>query len=170
MGFLKQKPPVDPEAILRDYEEQIAELVEALLAGADDVDIRLAKLVEGAPEHVRTAIVEKMRELVAARDEAKARELDQWVEQQRMIEKQKRAFRFQQMLAFLMSEETLRKLRESFLARPYMQKEVENIGQELAKNGVLQSMQHSHKQDLGELSASVQQGQRQGQDKGQGRG
>ena len=42
--------------------------------------------------------------------------------------------------------------------------------QELAKNGVLQSMQHSHKQDLGELSASVQQGQRQGQDKGQGRG
>lgn len=155
--------------ILAPYNGVIEQLVEALLAGQADVDMKLAAVVEGCPEHVRIAIVEKMREMLQARDADKARELDAVIEQQKLLAKQQKFQMMQQWLAHVMSQETLRKIRESLLARPSLEKELEQIGHELAKKGVLQQVQSQDKQGLGGLSASVQQQKGSGRDAGKGR-
>ena len=72
-----------------------------------------------------------------------------------------------------MSEETLEKIKLAFLHKPGLEKSVQDIGEELVAKGVLQNMQQGMgKQDLGELSANVQQqkGEGRGKDSGQGRG
>lgn len=167
---LLNKKPLDDEALMRDYGDEIEALVEALLMGEEDVDLKLAELVENVPHQVRVAIVEKMREMVAARDEEKAKQLDKSIEQQKLLEKQSKSLMMQAWLANVMSQETLRKIREAFMANPQMQKDLDGLGHDLAKKGVLQNMQPSNKQELGELTAQVQHQQKRGEDKGQGRG
>lgn len=154
--------------ILGQYQGVIEQLVVAMLSGQPDVDIKLAAVVEGCPEHVRVAIVEKMREMLRARDEEKARELDRMVEQQQLLAKQQKKQVMQQWLSHVMSQETLRKIRESLMSRPGLEKDLEHIGQDLAKRGVLQNIQPQGKQDLGGLSASVQ-NKGAGRDAGKGR-
>jgi hypothetical protein len=163
MGLFSHKPDdADLRQILGQYQGIIEQLVEALFAGDPDVALKLAAVVEGCPSQVRVAIVEKMREMVVARDAEKARALDAIIEQQKLLEAKQKAHGMQQWLAYVMSQDTLRKIRESLLARPGLQKELEHIGQDLAKRGVLQQLQPQGKQDLGGLSANVQ-------DKGAGR-
>jgi arylsulfatase A-like enzyme len=164
--FDKKSKPEDFSRILEQYAGEISELVAALIAGDADVDLKLAALVENLPQHVRVAIVEKMREMVRERDEEKSQKLDAYIQHQKTLAKQQKHQLMQQWLAYFMSQETLRKIRESFMAMPGLERQVKNLGEELAKNGVLQNIQLTQKQDLGELSATVrnqQSGRNQGQ-------
>jgi len=78
---------------------------------------------------------------------------------------------FTQWLQWIMSEETLRKIRQAFLSSPRMELQVKNIGEELAALGVLQQKQPGDgKRALGELSANAPAvGQGQGKETGKGR-
>ncbi len=152
----------DIETILRDLDEELQQLMDAVLAGDQDVDLDLAALVEGAPQQVRIAIVEKLRAMVKEQNEEKARELDVLLEQEKERAKEQEKGLMQRWLAHMLSQETLRKLRESFLARPDMARQVEDIGQDLAKKGVLQNMDITSRNDLGELSATVNKGKEKG--------
>lgn len=175
MGLFDKKPPsylppdVDPQVLLKDYQQEIDTLVEAVLAG-EEIDVRLAELVENCSQQERIAIVEKLRQMVRERSEEKAKALDQALQEQKMLEHHQKKQVMQQWLAYFMSQETLRKIRESFMANPAMQKEVEHVGQDLARKGVLQNMQQGNKQDLGGLSANVQQTKDAGRGQGPGRG
>lgn len=162
-------PDVDPEELLRDYQADIDALVNAVLSGQTDVEFILAELVENESELVRIAIVEKIRQMVREQSEEKAKALDQVMQQQKLLEHHRQKRVMQEWLAYFMSEETLRKLRESFLANPKLQRDVEHAGQELAKKGVLQNLQPQNRSDLGELSANVNQGRDAGKGKEQGR-
>ncbi len=161
----------DIEKLLKDYEQDIADIVDAILASSEDADLDLAEVVEHLPFQARIAIVEKIREMVAKRNEEKAKQLEQQLEQMRQLEAEARQRSiFQKVLMHLMSQETLRKMRESFMARPGLEQSVENIGQELAKKGVLQNLQLADKAELGDLHHGVNRAAGKGKDAGRGFG
>jgi hypothetical protein len=159
-------PDTDLDELLKGYEDAIAALVEAVLAGGTDIDLLLAELVEGAQSQQRIAIVEKLRAMVRERSEEKAKALDAVLEQQKMLEHHRRQQVMETWLAYFMSQETLRKIRESLMVNPSMKKEVEQVGQELAKKGVLQQLEASSRGDLGGLSQQVGQGKKPDQGRG----
>ena len=145
----------DSDHLLRDKQQELNELMQAVAAGEPDIDLKIASMVEGEPELVRIAIIEKIRDMLRQREEEKTRELEashgrarkQQVEAQRMS--------LRQWLTWIMSEDSLRRIRESFLARPILETQVKNIGEDLAKKGVMAQMQLMNKNDLGELSATI---------------
>jgi hypothetical protein len=172
--FHRTASPVGPataemEKILRDLEGELQELMASVAAGESDIDLKIAALVEGEPEHVRMAIVEKIRDMLRAREDEKSKELLQKLEAQKRQAVEQQRMNFRQWLLWVMSEDTLRKLRESFLARPMLEGQVKNIGEELARKGVLTQIQPHSKNDLGELSANVSQTQGRTRDTGKGR-
>ncbi|MCI5048775.1 MAG: MICOS complex subunit MIC60 [Rickettsiales bacterium] len=167
MGLFTQRHK-QVENRVEELEDVIDELVLALMNGEEDVDLRLAELVEDEQELVRIAIVEKMREKLQAQDESKAKELDQIVEQQKLLEKQRKHQNMQQWLAYVMSQDTLRKIREALLHTPGLAQQLQHIGQDLAKKGVFFNMNPNGKKDIGELSASVQHQQDQRRKAGKG--
>ena len=168
MKFFAHRPqPLDIKAVYDKYQQQIDALVEALEAGDPNVDLKLAAMMEGEPSQVRVAIVEKMREQLAQNEE-KAAALEQIVEQQKLLEAQQQERVQQQFLAYFLSQQTLRKLREAFMMSPAMRRQVESLGEQLARSGVI-GQSPAKKDDLGELSANLQYVQKQQQDKGKGR-
>ena len=170
MHFLgQQKKPEDIDAILRDKMEEMRALIDAMAAEDDNCDVRLAQMLEGETEQVRIAIVEKIREMLRERAVEKDRELDQHLEAQKRQGAERQRNLFMQWLTWIMSEETLRKIRVAFMAAPWLESLVKNIGQELAAKGVLTQL--TDKRELGGLSnnaPNIQQGQGRGGDKGRG--
>ena len=145
------------EALLREHMADIEAIVEAVLAGTDNTDLLISEAVEGQQELVRIAIVEKIRQAVRERSEEKAKALDEALSEQKLLEHHRQKRVMSEMLAYFMSQETLRKIKEAMLASPNLKREIENAGQDLAKKGVLQQMQQDHTKELGGLSANVQQ-------------
>lgn len=165
---------MDSDAVARALEghmDSIMQLLEAIAAEEPDADMKLAALLEGeASGQVRVAIIEKLRALLRSMAAEKEKELDKYLdaEQRQQVERQRNIFL--QWLQWIMSEETLRKIREAFLASPAMQQAVHEIGHELAARGVLNQLTPGDgKRALGELAANVQQSQGQGKDTGKGR-
>ena len=161
--------PEDIDAILRDRMDEILALIEAIANEEPDTDIKLAEMLEGEPEQVRVIIVKKLRELLKERAEEKQHVLDQHLEASKRVEVARQRNIFMQWLAWLMSEETLRKIREVFSMQPKLEAQVKNIGEELAAKGILTQVQLADKRDLGNLHANVAQAQGQGKDQGKGR-
>lgn len=169
----------DLEAILRDKQQEIHELFATITQGHNEIDIAvlLAEILEGEPEHVRIAIVEKIRDMLQERDEEKATALDKIIAQQKQLLQAQQKNIFARWLQWVMSEETLRKIRETFLARPMVERQVEHQGQELAKKGVIgvnveqpaQGLEVSRR-ELGNLVANVSAALAPGRGKGAGRG
>lgn len=171
MALYPSKKTISNEELMRNYGDVISAFVEALIAGDMDVDVKLVDTVENVPEHVRVAIVEKMREMVRARSEEKAEALDEAIAQQKLLEKQAKSHMMQVWLAHVMSQETLRKIREAFMMNPSLKQQLDTIGSDLVKKGVLQQRNpNSNAQELGELNAQVQHQQKREQDSGKGRG
>jgi hypothetical protein len=163
------KPPPDEiDKILRDNMPAIEELIEAIAAGLADCDIKLAELLENQSDQARSVIIDKLREMLKARAEEKEKELDKYLESQRRVEVTRQRNRFMQWLTWIMSEETLRKIRMAFLASPRMEAQVKNIGQDLANFGL--QVQLTDKRDLGGMSANVGVSQGVKQDRGKGGG
>lgn len=145
--------PEDVDAMLKDKMGAIQALIDAIAAEQQDCDIMLAEILENENEQVRIAIVEKLRELLKAKAEEKEKELDKYLEAQRRVEVQRQRNIFTQWLAWIMSEETLRKIREAFIARPGMERAVKNIGQDLANFGLQTDI--ANRRDLGGLAQNV---------------
>lgn len=167
--------PTDIDLKLRDKMAEIEAIVEAMAAGESDIDLKIADAVEGEPEAVKMAIVEKLREMLRERAAEKEQELNKYLEADKKLQVQRQRNVFLQWLQWIMSEETLRKIRMAFLASPGLSQEVRNIGQNLANFGVQQQLeqQQRDKRDLGGLSANVStaaQGVERGKDDGKGRG
>jgi len=166
---------LDADAVARRLEEHmdsIMQLLEAIAAEEPDADMKLAALLEGeASTQVRVAIIEKLQALLRSMAAEKEKELDKFIEAEKRIEVERQRNVFLQWLQWIMSEETLRKIREAFLASPVMQQRVLDIGHELAARGVLNQLTPSDgKKALGELSVNLPQvGQGQGKDQGKGR-
>lgn len=156
---LPVKPPSDFDKLLRDKMGEIEALIEAIASGATDCDIKLAELLNNESEQMRMSIIEKLREMLRARADEKEKELDKYLDQQRRAEVTRQRNAFRQWLTWIMSEETLRKIREAFLATPMLEQLVRGIGHNLANKGVQNQMTVTPKQELGELSASVMQSQ-----------
>lgn len=156
----------DLEAILRDKQAEIEALIQAMEQSEQDCDVRLAELLEGESEAVRISIVEHIREELRARAAEKEAELDQHLAAQKRLEVTRQRNLFLHWLQWIMSEETLRKIRLAFLAMPGLERVVRNVGQELANFGV--QTQLADKRDLGGIAANVQQakGQGKGEEKG----
>lgn len=161
----------DIEKILRDKQAELAELMQAVAEGEADIDLKIAAMLEGEPEHVRMAILQKVKESLAEREAERSRKLEEERELQKrqVIEQQRKSFR--QWLSWIMSEDTIRRLRDTFMIQPILEMKVRNLGEELMRKGVLTSLNLTDKRDLGGLSANVQRQQDQGKevDKGQGR-
>ncbi len=164
----------DIDLKLRDKMAEIEALVEAMANEEPNCDLKLAEIVEEESEVVRIAIVEKLREMLRERAAEKEQELNKYLEADKKLQVQRQRNVFMQWLAWIMSEETLRKIRMAFLASPGLSQEVRNIGHNLANFGVQQQLeqQQRDKRELGGLSANVSQGQgaERGKGEGQGRG
>ena len=106
-----KKPPEDIDKILRENMADIEALIEAIAAGLADCDILLAELLENQSAQGRVVIVEKLREMLRERAAEKERELDKHLEAQKRVEVTRQRNLFVQWLTWIMSEETLRKLR-----------------------------------------------------------
>lgn len=144
----------DIDAILRNLMGDIEALIEAIAHDVPDCDLKLAELLEGEPESVRVAIIRKLREILKARAEEKEKELDKFLaaEQRLKIERQRSNFR--QWLQWIMSEETIRKMREAFLASPMMERMVRGLGHDMAGKG-MKDIQPGDRRDLGGLTTNA---------------
>lgn len=166
---------LDSEEVAQKLEEHmdaIMQLLEAIAAEDPNADMKLAELLEGETStQVRVAIIEKLQALLRSMAAEKEKELDKYLDAEKRVQVERQRNVFLQWLQWIMSEETLRKIREAFLASPRMEREVLAVGHDLAARGVFQQQQPNvAKQALGELSANVQApGQGQGKDTGKGR-
>jgi hypothetical protein len=164
------RPNDATEALLRDMQEELAALLQAVATDDPQLDIKLAEMLDGEPELVRIAILEKLQEMLAAREDEKKREIEKAAAATREQAREQAKVSFRHWLMWMMSESSLRKMRESFMALPGMERAVRNIGAELAKKGVLTNIQPADKRDLGALSASIQQNYEKQRERDAGRG
>ncbi|MES2984095.1 MAG: hypothetical protein V4735_02785 [Pseudomonadota bacterium] len=164
----KLPPPADTDALLRDVMADIEALIEAIAGEQPDCDLMLAELLEGETEVVRVAIIKKLRAMLQARAQEKEKELDKFLaaEQRQKVERQRSNFR--QWLSWMMSEETIRKMREAFLAMPMLERAVRGIGRDMATRG-MNDIQPANKNELGGLANNAPHVQP-GRDKGKGSG
>ena len=86
----------------------------------------------GADRHRRKTARVAARACAAEKEQ----ELDKHLDASKRVEVTRQRNRFMQWLSWIMSEETLRKLRSAFLASPSMERTVRNIGQDLANFGL----------------------------------
>ena len=160
------------EDILREKAEEIQELIAAIEAGAKDIDLLLAELLEGEPEAVRAVIVEKLRERMQTLEEEQKRELEELLAAQKQQVLAQKHGLFRRWLMWVMSEETLRRIRTAFLAQPILETQVKTAGEELARRGVIGITGGItvDRRELGQLNANISASQGQGKDQGKGRG
>jgi hypothetical protein len=160
----------DTDATLRDVMAEIEALIEAIASEQPDCDMKLAELLEGKPEVVRLAIIKKLREMLHARAEEKDKELETMIANEQRVKVERQRGMFKQWLQWMMSEETIRKMREAFLAAPMMERLVRSVGHDMARRG-MNEVQLGDKRDLGGLNVNVPtaRGHVRGTDKGQGR-
>ena len=156
--------------MLRDKMADIEALIAAIAAELPDCDLMLAALLEGEPEAVRIAIIKKLREMLKALADEKEKELDKHLEAQKRVHVEQQRNRFMQWLTWIMSEETIQKMREAFLANSMLERVVRGVGREMANRG-MGDIQPSDRRDLGGIShnaPAVAQRERD-KDKGTGR-
>ena len=170
MKLLGTKPADDTDAMLKEKMAEIVALIEAISAEEPDCDLKLAELLEGESEVVRTAIVEKIREMLKARADEKEQELKKSMGAEKRVEVERKRSMFMQWLSWIMSEETIEKMRDAFLAAPMLEKVVRSVGRDMAGKG-MNDIQPGDKHDLGALSHNVPNavGRGKDQDKGTGR-
>ncbi len=101
--MLQKMKPEDLDALLKDHMADILALLEAIANEEENCDIKLAEMLDGEPELVREAIVEKLRELLRARAAEKEKELDKYLEASRRQEIVRQRNIFMQWLAWIMS-------------------------------------------------------------------
>lgn len=172
--FDKSDDRLDADAVARALEghmDNIMQLLEAIAAEVPDADMKLAELLEGeASSQVRVAIIEKLQALLRSMAAEKEKELEKFLDAEKRVEVERQRNVFLQWLQWIMSEETLRKIREAFLSRPGLEQHVISVGHELAAKGVLnQLVPGEGKKALGELSANVAAvAAQQAKDKGRG--
>ena len=120
--------------MLTTYADQIALLAQAAVEGGEDVEAKLAALLAGAPEGVRTQALQRFREMIANLQEAKGDGLGLSPEQERILRLHHE--REKSTLAHMMSKETLEKIRRAMLANPAFYEQVMSLGEKLAKRGI----------------------------------
>lgn len=147
----------DVDAILRDKQQELEALMEAIAADEPDIDLKIAQIVEGESEEVKLGIVAHVRDMLRQREqeEAQAAELAQTEEQKRLHEAERRTFR--QWLAWLMHDATLKKLRLAMLLPLLRQQGVKDIGKALIEQGVTLSVAATNRRELGRLASLAQQ-------------
>lgn len=151
---------MDADAVAKAIEghmDSIMQLLEAIAAEDPEADMKLAALLESVSSgQVRVAIIEKLQALLRSMAAEKEKELEKFLDAEKRQEVEHQRNVFLQWLQWIMSEETLRKIREAFLARPGLEMQITDIGHELAAKGVLnQLVPGEGKRALGELSANV---------------
>ncbi len=153
MKKLSPPPPTDAEtdAMLRDKLTDIEALIAAIIAELPDCDMKLAELLEGEPEAVRLAIIKKLRERLKALAQEKEKELDKHLDAQKRVQVERQRNRFIQWLSWIMSEETIQKMRDAFLANAMLERIVRGVGHEMAGRG-MHNIQAADRRDLGDLS------------------
>jgi ribosomal 50S subunit-associated protein YjgA (DUF615 family) len=139
------------DAMLRDKMVDIDALIAAIVSEQPDCDLKLAELLEGEPEAMRVAIIKKLRDMLKALAEEKEKELDKHLEAQKRVHVEQQRNRFMQWLTWIMSEETIDKMREAFLANAMMERAVRGVGRQMAQKG-MNDIQPSDRRDLGGLS------------------
>lgn len=167
VGWLREggKPAgYDEKLLLKLYQQEIDIIVEKVCEGAQDIDLMIAQLVENMNDTMRTEVVKEIQRIVQTIDEEKAAQIKAILERKREQEEEKRKeFARHSWLSYFLSREGLKKMREAILAIS-AQREVENIGAELAKKGIFTSMQLTSL----ELSNNMMQSKGQGKDAGRG--
>lgn len=170
--LMKRLPPrpadSDLDAILRDRMAEIEALITAIENEEPDCDLMLAELLENESERVRIAIVEKLREMLRARAEEKEQELNKMLEREQRMKVERQRGMFLQWLQWMMSEETIRKMREAFLANSMLERLVRGVGRDMAGRG-MNNIQMGDNRDLGGLTQNVPDARGKGREKGQGR-
>ena len=170
MSKLPVIKPSDMDEMLKGKMGDIEALIAAITAELPDCDLKLAELLEGETEVVRLAIIKKLREMLKALAEEKEKELDKFLAAEKRVEVERKRSMFMQWLSWIMSEETIEKMRDAFLAAPMLERVVRNVGRDMAGKGMA-DIQPGDKRELGALSNNVPQalGKGRDQDKGTGR-
>ena len=144
----------DLDAMLKDKMGEIEALIAAITAEEADCDLKLAELLEGETEVVRLAIIQKLRKMLKALADEKERELSQAQIVEKRVEVERKRGMFMQWLAWIMSEETIEKMRDAFLAQPLLERVVRSVGHDMAGKGMM-DIQPADKRDLGALAQNV---------------
>jgi len=166
MKKLHHRPTdADRDAMLRDHMDEIEALIEAIANEDPNCDMKLAELLEGEPETVRKIIIEKLREMLKARATEKEQELDKHLATEQRVKVERQRGMFMQWLQWMMSEETLEKMRQAFLAVPMLEKAVRHVGRDMANKG-MHNIQMGDKRDLGALTQNVHDARDKGRDRG----
>ncbi len=149
--------PMSADDVARALEsdmDSIMQLLEAMAADQPGCDTTLAALLEGKPEPLRNAIIDKLRALLRGLVAEKEKELDEFLEPEKREKVERERSILMQWLTWMLSEDTLRKIRDAFLASPPMEQQLHDIGQALANFGVQQKLRE-HMQDKKLVSAVI---------------
>jgi hypothetical protein len=158
----------DLDAILRDRMDEIVALIDAVANEEPDCDLKLAELLEDEVESVRKIIIEKIRDILRERMAEKDQELNKGLAAEQRIKAERQRGMFLQWLQWMMSEETLEKMRQAFLARPMLERAVRGVGRDMANKG-MHNIQLADKRELGALSQHLPDARGKDRDKDKGR-
>lgn len=155
------------QQMLETFEQQITELATQAAEGQEDVDLKLAQLLEGVPDSVRMEMMRRFRQIadeLLVEKEGKEQALTPQQETLQRIEKE----RDQAILALWLSEKTKEKLRRIFMTNPRIMEQLMDIGEKLRREGVFVTMEKQQK--TGELTAQqLAQNFQKEKDQGKGR-
>jgi len=143
------------EEVLKTYARELEELAAAAAAGEQNVDLKLAMLVEAAPDHIRQILVKRFRALaeeMKGQKEEKQKEQALSMEDELLLRFQKE--QEERIIAYLLSQKTLEKLRQAFLSNPLFLKQVVSMGEELSKKGILLDAAQQGREQLGQISTN----------------
>ena len=165
-----QSSDADMDEMLKDKMAEIEALLAAIAAEEPDCDLKLAELLEGETEVVRLAIIKKLQQRLKALADEKERELGQAQVVEKRVEVERKRSMFMQWLSWIMSEETIQKMREAFLANSMLERVVRGVGHEMKAKGMM-DIQPGDRRELGGLTTNVPNaiGRDRDKDKGTGR-
>jgi len=156
MAWFPTKRQTDVKRIILEYQEEIQDIARALKQGHKDVAGRINRLLANEPKHIRDAILKRMREHVQSHHADAARELERLFQEQQWLDRERTQLKKQrQWLAYVLPQDTMRKIRDSLRRTPALNQQLEEIGKDLAGKGVTVSLQHGN-HELGELHAVIQ--------------
>lgn len=160
----KPQTHTDSSEVLRDYEEEIHAMLVAFLKEEPDVDLRLAQLVEGKPEHLRAAIVNKLRHQIQEQKAEKATKLEQLIEEQAEKAKQVSKKSMNRWVAYFISQRTRRRIKEMVMHTPALALQLTRIGKDMSREGVSYDHRIGLERDIGTFSAQVNHQQQRSQE------
>ncbi|MBY0354129.1 MAG: hypothetical protein K2Q12_00180 [Rickettsiales bacterium] len=131
---------------------RIDQLLADVMAGKEGADLDFAALLEDVPEDKRGDVIAQMRARMAEMEAEPTFAHSTMTPQEEAMLQQLKTHE-QSIIAHLLHEKTLEKIRRIFMLNPALWEQVTGISEQLQRRGVLTELQRVNAEKLGDIAA-----------------